>query len=621
MEVKKWLFLIIVILSLIPFSYAAHYITGVVEDALDGHGANGKTVTLWNYLNGMNDNLTDIVGPSGNSGANNIYLIDCQLLNNGCSVGDVLTVKVFNDGSDYPSEERNVSVTGAGFDAVSNMTLNTPPEVNLIYPENYGNVTNEINFNCSLNDLDSNLVNVSLYGNWSGGWHLNQTISISPNQGYATFSKNLSEGTYVYNCKVYDNLSISNSSSSNNTFNVDLTDPLVNSIFVNQTYTCGYLDVRVNCSVSDAFTGIDKVVIQALTHNLTINYSASLLSGTTYYIDINLNQTTSWSFNCIANDSAGNENNLTFSSIESYSASPDLFINYTSIFLSDTNPIENQTIIINASVENLGCGDASNVIVGYFQGDPEISGTNIENDTVNVLGLSNNQTNISWNAQIGKNNIFLYADFWNNLIEYNESNNKANKSFSINAWQELYGNVSIERILGTSGGNLERWQNISLFDGNIFLTDSECNINWNYLQAMGRTQAGGPSSNDFSEIDSILNMQNFDDSISNEYTISQIPKQTQSFQVHDDTITNVPIINSTNNTNFITGILWDYSDDIDSDGEYDSSDEEDVIFVAKINKESQGFYGLYDYEVKIPARLREYKTTDSSQIYLYYDLN
>lgn len=619
---KRWLFMIIVILSLIPFSYAAHYITGIANNALDGHPANGKTVTLWNYLNGLNDNITDVIGPTGNAGYNNLYLIDCELLNNGCSVGNILTVKIFNDGSDYPAEERNVTVTGAGFDLVSNMTLNSPPEVELISPVNHANLTSQVTFNCSLSDLDSNLENVSLYGNWSGGWHLNESVGVSPGEDYVDFSKTLSEGTYVYSCRVYDNLSVSNFSESNNTINVDITPPEVTSVLINESYVCGYTQVRVNCTATDDFTGIDKIIIQGITFNQTLNYSGIFLTGNTYYADIILNQTTSWSFNCIVNDSVGNTANLTSeTSVSGYSSSPDLYINYTSIFLSEENPIENQSVIINASVQNLGCGDFSGGIIGYFKGDPESSGENIGNDTVNVLGLSNNQTNISWNADIGKINIFLYVDFWEEITEFNESNNKANKSFSIPAWQDIYGNMSVEKIIGTSGGNLERWQNISLFNGNVFLTDSECNVNWISLQALGRTIAGGISSNDFSEIDSILSMQNFEDSISKEYTTSQTPNHIQTFNVHDSNITNVPVINSTNNSNFVTGILWDYSDDVDSDNEYDSSDKEDVVFVTRINQSSQGFYGTYDYEITFPVKMREYKKDESSQIYLYYDLN
>ncbi len=85
------------IVSLIPLTSASHFIVGSVNNSLSGEQADGYLVTLWNPANGLSDNLTDIVGPTGNSGANNIYLFDCELLSNGCSIGDTLNIKVFNN--------------------------------------------------------------------------------------------------------------------------------------------------------------------------------------------------------------------------------------------------------------------------------------------------------------------------------------------------------------------------------------------------------------------------------------------------------------------------------------------------------------------------------------------
>ena len=77
--------------------------------------------------------------------------------------------------------------------------------------------------------------------------------------------------------------------------------------------------------------------------------------------------------------------------------------------------------------------------------------------------------------------------------------------------------------------------------------------------------------------------------------------------------------NSINNSNFVTGILWDSSDD-DGDYEFNESGKEDLVFVTQINTSSQGAYGIYDYELRVPARLREYSTTDSSAAAFYLEL-
>ncbi len=120
------------ILLMLPMCYAAHYIVGFVEDAKDGTSANDHTILLWNPSIGIVDNLTDIIGVNGNSHVNNIYMIDCELLTNECEIGNNLTLKVINNGDNYVSEEKNVTVTGAGYDLVDGLTLNSPPNVTSI---------------------------------------------------------------------------------------------------------------------------------------------------------------------------------------------------------------------------------------------------------------------------------------------------------------------------------------------------------------------------------------------------------------------------------------------------------------------------------------------------------
>jgi hypothetical protein len=143
---KKLILLnVIVILLSLPFGSAAHYIIGIMNNALDGTDANDLIITLWNPLNGINDNRTDIIGPNGNSGADNIYMINCQLLSTKCRKGDILTLKVFKQG-EYTSEERNVTVGGTGFTQVDNITLNSPPFFNSVTAEDdLTDPVNEIN--------------------------------------------------------------------------------------------------------------------------------------------------------------------------------------------------------------------------------------------------------------------------------------------------------------------------------------------------------------------------------------------------------------------------------------------------------------------------------------------
>lgn len=126
---------IVVVLLLIQMCSAAHYIVGYVENAKDGTSPNGKSIMLWNPEIGTGENVSDIIGPSGNSRTSGIYMIDCELLESGCNITNTLTLKVINNGNNYISEEKNVTVGGFGYDVVGNITLNSPPNITEVYVE------------------------------------------------------------------------------------------------------------------------------------------------------------------------------------------------------------------------------------------------------------------------------------------------------------------------------------------------------------------------------------------------------------------------------------------------------------------------------------------------------
>ena len=144
---KKRILLIMIFVSFIlPFVSSAHYVIGVVNDARDGTLANMHEVVLWNKVNGINDNLTDIIGPNGNSNQDNMYLFDCELLNTPCGVGDELMIKVYDNGDNYVSSVLSLNVTGAGYDLVDNITMNSPIS--------FSSVLVDDSINLTLNEID-----------------------------------------------------------------------------------------------------------------------------------------------------------------------------------------------------------------------------------------------------------------------------------------------------------------------------------------------------------------------------------------------------------------------------------------------------------------------------------
>ncbi|MEM0465071.1 MAG: hypothetical protein QXW97_00015 [Candidatus Pacearchaeota archaeon] len=143
-SVKFFVTFIVIILFIFPTVYSAHYIVGIVNDARDGTSANGKYVVLFKQTN-VSDNLTDIIGPLGNSGYNNIYMIDCELLKNPCNIGDTLIITILNTGDNYISSNVSVTVSSAGYDIAPNLTVNSPPSIlSLIVDDSISSPPNEI---------------------------------------------------------------------------------------------------------------------------------------------------------------------------------------------------------------------------------------------------------------------------------------------------------------------------------------------------------------------------------------------------------------------------------------------------------------------------------------------
>ncbi|MGV8152531.1 MAG: CARDB domain-containing protein [Candidatus Nanoarchaeia archaeon] len=604
------------LLIAVHIASGAHYVVGIVNNAFDGGFANNHIVVLWKGES-ISDNITDIIGPQGNSGNDNLYMFDCEMLSSGCDIGDVISVRVIDNGDGYTTSNVSLTVTGAGYDVMENLTLNSFPTIQLNSPENKFNLTSPVYFNCSASDLDANLKNLVLYGNWSG-WHANESREISTDFFNYVFVKNLSDGFYEWNCRAEDELFSSGTYHQNYSFKVDSNPPYIESVSYNATYSCLGNTLRVNCTVKDNLSEISSVIIEAIKPLGKENFSTIFSGGDNYYQDISLNENGSWYFNCIANDSLGNMANKTSEEIISYINFPDLTVNYQSIIFSKQNAIEGETIRINATIENNGCGgDIENFLFGFYKGG--IFGEQIGNNlTASISQFSKLNVSIEWQAEIGTTNIFVFPDNNYSIAEINESNNFANKSYILDAWHKFYGNASFYKIIATSDiNNISSWE--SNF-GNIFVSDTEENVNWLYLQSIGLDKFNNSAPDDFGDIDYLLNMTDFNDSVSKIFTVDgENARAKKDIIQNQKFIKDVPIINSTDNSNFITGILWDSFYD-SGDNQYSRNDKEPLVFITLINKQKQGNYGIYDYEIRVPARLREYYPGEESDVYFYYEI-
>ena len=363
--------------------------------------------------------------------------------------------------------------------------------------------------------------------------------------------------------------------------------------FLNFTATDNLANV-IACDLS-----LDGGVVQQynLTNGTVGNHTTgSLASG--YH---------SWNVTCIDNAT----NTRVSDTWRFFIQLPDLVITGDNITASNTTPVENQTIVINATIFNLGQINATNITVQFWRGDPDAGGTQLgANQTVAVLGIGANATlSINYTTIVGANSIYVVVDpptAAGGLInETNETNNKASLSFLVGIYQVFAGGSANE--LHISDDTLIAaftWNETNVTGSNVFVADTDSAIAFGALLAIGRNTTNGTSvgTNDFDEIDTELGTGGINESVNNTWTSGGQPVRLENVTIFARRVVDIPTVNSTNTTSFRTGILWDSADA--NPGSYNGS--QDIVFITIMNQSRTGQYGTYDYEIKVPAPLRDY---------------
>jgi hypothetical protein len=99
-----------------------------------------------------------------------------------------------------------IDVNNADYLSLTNLTPDTEaPNVTLNYPtDGYTSKEFSTTFNCSATD-NVNLKNITLYGDFSGNWTAMSSANVSGTSGSSLFVvSDLADGTYNWNCLVYD---------------------------------------------------------------------------------------------------------------------------------------------------------------------------------------------------------------------------------------------------------------------------------------------------------------------------------------------------------------------------------------------------------------------------------
>jgi len=149
----------------------------------------------------------------------------------------------------YVNVSDGISTSGS---AIWNFTkvAEVVPTVTLNLPANWANITTtNATFNCSV--TNDGLLNVTLYGNWSGSFAENETSSITGTSNSSSWDLNLSNGIYSWNCYSCDSDGACGWGASNFTLNISvpLTPPNVTLVSPSDSSIQTNASIDFNCSV------------------------------------------------------------------------------------------------------------------------------------------------------------------------------------------------------------------------------------------------------------------------------------------------------------------------------------------------------------------------------------
>jgi len=152
-------------------------------------------------------------------------------------------------------------------------------------------------------------------------------------------------------------------------------------------------------------------------------------------------------------------NNKAFKTIKiAAKAGPDLALSQADINFIPLTPNTGDTVTITANIRNIGTSDASDVLVEFSLGDPNIGGTLIIGSLTIPFITKGSSTlaQITWNTTgfSGTYEVYANADPFNGIAELSETNNTSHIPITITApqWPDL---------------------TISLIDTTNFITDNQ----------------------------------------------------------------------------------------------------------------------------------------------------
>ncbi len=121
---------------------------------------------------------------------------------------------------------------------------------------------------------------------------------------------------------------------------------------------------------------------------------------------------------------------------------PNLLISGSDITFSNATPAVGDMVTITALINNKGPVSADNVLVQFYDGDPDAGGVQIGTDqtTASIAPYSSEPAEIVFNTagSIGIHKIFIAIDALNEIEELNENDNRANRNINVLSLPDFY---------------------------------------------------------------------------------------------------------------------------------------------------------------------------------------
>ncbi|MFH0978154.1 MAG: Ig-like domain-containing protein [Candidatus Woesearchaeota archaeon] len=517
------------------------------------------------------------------------------------------------DGSYKWNVRCNDSAANIAF-AGSNWTIRidaTPPSIRLKAPAmNYWDNNGLVVFNFSFTEKYPD--KCQLWANFSSTWKMNQTInSPLPNVDNLFDQLNLPEGAYKWNVWCNDSAGNFAWNSTNQTLFVDKFSPhllLISPLNGSNASAEVYFNFTVSDNVDSNLTcnlTLDNKVNRSRLNALSGSVTSVLVEGLKMGYH-------NWSVLCWDNALHYNQSATLWFNV----SLSDLIALYTNLHFSDNTPEEGVNITVNATILNDGGTDAFNITVRFLERKP--SGAFSQIDGLKIVNISvgaNATLAVPWTPKIGLYYIRVAVDPANKIKEISESNNNATANITTSLWHTVRGNATgALSVSDTTNSSIYSWSVLNSSRSNVYVADSDSLILWTRLEPLTRNLSHHLRVVDIEYLDRGLGSANLTDSLNRTFVSQGSILATRNISVYNRLLLYVPVANSTNSSEFVTGILWDASD-LDL-GFYNGT--QDVVFVTQVRAPTNS-YG-FGYELRIPAYLRSYKTNTLGTVTFYTEL-